>query len=207
MRDQASLRVGLAALLLAAALQAQPNEDKAAKEMVNAKDLEKALASGNERLSNPEWLQRIEKKEYPFLEKYLHAPSPDVRTALASLLLHINTPFCQKFYMELVRDSMFSIRVLAARGLAQLDKKVKKEGVLAEYQRLGAQQGDDRNALLGFFVLALGNTGDKKIQDTLAAHARGEQDPGLRAIYQKTLGKLGQKESLREIEADRKSVV
>ncbi len=164
-------------------------------------EVESLIRVDSDNVSN-ETYGSIEKKDYPFLKKYLHDPSEGVRERLTLLLQDFSQPFCFNYYLELLKDTSASIRNLACEGIGMMGSAVDGKALLAEIKRLNSIHSDGREYGVIDLILAIGNTRNPKMLEPLLFLYQHEKDPDIRPAYQKATAKLGYKKTMHEIELE-----
>lgn len=144
-------------------------------------------------------MSTLEKKEYSFYKDYVHSGSRQ-KMMLITLLQGAEQPWCFKYYLELLKDHDGAIRSDAAKGISDLGSGIDAKKLMSEIDRLNAVVGNERILGMANLVLAIGNSKDPSLLESLLLHYSKEIDPALREAYQKATAKLGFKKSIREIE-------
>ncbi len=171
---------------------------------MTSEELKQAIEDPHSPVFSNEGMAVIEKKEYPFLKDYVNpkTTTEDVRENLLTVLQYINQPWCYQYYLELLKDPLYQIRIPASEGMADLKFGVNAAELTAEISRQNSVGQEDRKEVVSNLVLAVGNTRDPKALEPLLVLYKSEKDSEVRAAYQEASAKLGYKKTIREIELE-----
>ena len=163
-------------------------------------EIEKMISEGNSTILSPQCLKNIDKKEYPFVARYVKSTNPDVRNVAICFLLQMNQPWCYPIYLIALNDPISSHRAFAAEGILKLSPKGKTDELFSEIQRQEEHYAPDERTAIPDLVLTIGNIGNKEYIDKLLKTVGNDKNPDLVSTLQSALAKLGDKEAIRQIE-------
>jgi hypothetical protein len=125
---------------------------------MDAAAIERLIAHGNYDVTDRENLARIEKKEYPFIGKYLTSSDKRIKDVALSFLRSINQPWCYRWYVSVLGDSDPQIRAGAGDGILQLKTVGNVNELLSNIEKESEQYAGDE-AAMQYLIKAIGNIG------------------------------------------------
>jgi hypothetical protein len=168
---------------------------------MNDNEIERMLASGDITLFSPEVLSKVEKKEYPFLTRYIKTGTPEVRGDAISLLAYINQAWCFPYLCIALRDDVISHRVWAADAVYKLNPVGRKVEVYSEIQWQNSQSiNDGRVEVVRHLILVIGNIGNLEDIEILLSMRSNEMNSRMLIAYRMGLAKLGYRQAMQEIQ-------
>jgi HEAT repeat protein len=168
-------------------------------------ELEKLLAEGNTDLVSPTVLERVAKREYPFVVRYLHAKDPYVRELAVTFLREMKQRWCYPLDLELLGDDLESVRAAAAEGIMDLAPDGEAARLTEEIVRQRKRRDTEGDATLRHLTLAVGKIGDSQAAEGLRRALPRPLSPDLSEALSVALAKLGDATALRAVEKDLES--
>jgi HEAT repeat protein len=162
--------------------------------------IEKMLSNGDSELLLPEVVKTIEKKEYPFVGKYVKSTNPNVRNVALCFLEEIGQPWCYAWYLVALNDPIASHRAIAAEGILLLKTVGKSEDLVAEIEKEKRCFPKEEWATIPYLTKAIGNIGKRDDIDKLKKIIGNDEGKDVAKSLLSACAKLGDEKAVRHIE-------
>jgi HEAT repeat protein len=161
--------------------------------------IEKMLSNGDSELLLPEVVKTIEKKEYPFIGKYVKSTDPSVRNVAICFLEEIGQPWCYAWYLAALNDPIASHRAIAAEGILRLKTVGKSEDLIAEIEKEKRRFPKEEWATIPYLTKAIGNIGSMDDIYKLRKIIGNEGGKEIAQALLSACAKLGDEKAVRQI--------
>lgn len=169
------------------------------------KDREIEQLIADDKLLTKETMEKVDRKEYTFIKKYITSQNDDVRNNALTFCTLISQEWCLPHFFQCLNDPIIAHRSIAAQGILKLSPENKKTEIYNAISVLYNNSEKDNQSAISYCILTIGNIGDKN-DITLLEKLRDQfsKIDILESAYQQSLAKLGHEKSITQIKEELK---
>jgi hypothetical protein len=163
-------------------------------------EIEIMLSKGDIDILSPDIIRNIEKKEYPFVGKYIKSTNPHVRDVTISFLRQMEQPWCYPFYMISLNDPVASNRALTGQGILALKSMGKTEDLFAAIEKEKTRFSPEEWAAFPYLIQTIGNIANSGDIEKLKKTVGSVTNDAISIALHSALAKLGDEKAVHQIE-------